>query len=342
MDRTMRIFHYVCGSLLACVFLACDAPRDNPLDSKASNYIGPYGQAGTISGRVTNLASIHLSGALVLTVPGYRGALTNADGYYLMEDVLPDSYQVFCAPDGFEPETLEVYVDYREAEEVNFLLDALPVIQSFQITSQLIHQTGIPPDFYTIYAKSLVTDPDGFGDIEQVFLHIEDYTDTLMSYNPDSSVGSSFFYSLYLPEEAFPYGTVDSIKWKHFACIAEDISGNVASSDTLSIIRFFDEYPIPVSPIDNVVVSTEQVQLNWESFNAFFFFTYDVRVYREIDPAPPAVYSLFWQRLGISLADTSVFVDENFTTDNYYWELGVFDEYQNSARSAKAYFRYQE
>jgi hypothetical protein len=159
-----------------------------------------------------------------------------------------------------------------------------------------------------------------------------------MSYNPDSSVGSSFFYSLILEEQDLPYGTVDSIKWKHFACIVEDTSGNTASSDTLTIIRFFDDYPITISPMDNEVVSTQNVQLVWESFNAIFYFTYDVQVYHQVSGS---IYDLFWQRSGISSADTSIMVEAVFTNDNYYWELRVIDEYQNSARSAKAYFSYQ-
>jgi hypothetical protein len=336
-DRTMRIFHSVCGALLACVFLACNAPRDNPLDPDADNYIGPYGLNGTISGTVESLAGLHVSGALVLTIPGYRGALTGADGSYLIEDVEPGDYQVVCAPDGFEPDTLMVSVTPKASVGANFRLDALPVVQSFQVTSQFIHQTGIPPDFYTIYAKSLVTDPDGVGDVEQVTFHIEDYLDTLMSYNPDSSVGSSFFYSLFLEEHNFPYGTVDSIKWKHFSCIVEDTSGNKASSDTLTIIRYFDDYPITISPTGYEVISTPDVQLVWESFNAFFFFTYDVRVYQRVSGT---IYSLFWQSSGISSADTSIIVNEDFTNEFYYWELWVIDEYQNSARSAEAHFQY--
>ncbi|TKJ39014.1 hypothetical protein CEE37_11350 [candidate division LCP-89 bacterium B3_LCP] len=335
---------HICVIFLTLTIFACDAPRDNPYDPESGNYIGPVGEidsVGSISGTVTSLGFIALPNVLVLTSPGYIGAVTNSNGDYLIEGISAGDYQVFCNPEGFEPDTLDISVNIGQVTEADFRLDALPVIEDFQVISQFVHQINppVPPEYHIIFAQTLLTEPDGLNDIVSVTLHIEDFLDTLMSYNPDSSSGGSFYYDFYLPEEQFPYGNVDSIRWKHFSCTVEDTSGNSSATEPIPVMRFFETYPIPTSPIDDEVVGPPEVALIWEEFDQTFFFTYDVRVYREIGSN---VYSLFWQQSGISASVTTVTVNSSFVNDEYYWELWVFDEYENSARSAKAHFVYQQ
>lgn len=320
---------------LVSLLYACDAPRDNPLDPEADNFIG---LRGSIAGKVTNLISAPVTDALVLTIPGCRGAFTDSLGNYIIEDVETDvdsrDYQIFCAPSGFEPDTLSVTVYPGSLAVRDFRLDALPVIQDFQVTSHYIYQPGeTPPDYYTIFARSHLTDPEGLGDIKIVLLKVEGDPDTLMSYDPDSSTGSSFFYFVnlyFLPFE------VDSLKLKHFTCLVEDTSGNTTSSLPLSIMRFFVTSPILIypDPLNHQIITTPFPTLVWYPFEGQFFYTHTARIFRELS----TYNELVWQRSGIaSYVDTAT-VDDSLSSDDYYWELEVYDEYGNSSRSEPAYF----
>ncbi|HDH57906.1 MAG TPA: carboxypeptidase regulatory-like domain-containing protein [Bacteroidetes bacterium] len=328
----VRIFHYL--ALIAVGFLlsACDAPRDNPLDPDADNYMGPM---GIVSGRVTNLASVPLSDVMVLAIPGYRGGVTDNSGYFLIENVEAGDYQVSCGPSGFEPDTQFVTVRDGLTSVVNFQLDALPVISNFQVTSHYLYLgTQIPPQTYIIYARSHISDPDGFGDIEQVTLEFEGGLDTLMAYSPDSSSGSSLFYFVQLPLDFFPGASIDSVKWKKFTCTAEDTSGNVASSEPLSIQRFFDDYPVQIYPFSDIV-SSSGLYLWWEPYDEQFFFTYTVRIFKEGYSTP------VWERSGISPTDSTTTVGVTLENGDYNWTLEVIDEYGNTARTAPATFTVQ-
>jgi len=331
MRGIVRIFLLLIGLSLALLLCSCEAPRDNPLDPGATNYIGPEASVGSVKGRVTGLDYTPLMSALVLTIPGYRGAQTNSQGDYLIEDIQAGQYQIFCAPPGYAPDTLQVTVLPMMQTIADFRLDALPVFQSFQVTSHYIYQgtEASPPEYYNIFARARLTDPDGINDIAQVTLEVEDWPDTTMSFNSDSTVGAEAFY--YVNLEFTPGASLDSIKWQHFTCVAEDASNNTASTSPLTVLRFFDDYPVPLSPIDRVQEFTPTPVFEWEPFGEQFYFTYEVRVYREQSG------SLSWLESALPPSASSI-VSDSLASGFYYWLLEAFDEYGNSARSAPAYF----
>jgi len=81
-------------SFLLVLWLAgCNAPRDNPYDPDADNYVGPG--ASSISGRVTTYAGEELAGAEIMANPlspgAVRGSYSNSAGYYTITEVLPGS-----------------------------------------------------------------------------------------------------------------------------------------------------------------------------------------------------------------------------------------------------------
>lgn len=331
----MRFFHYLAWASLALFLNACNAPRDNPLDSDGDNFVGAL--LGSIRGKVTNLVNIPVSDALVLTIPGYRGAFTDADGDYFIEGIEAGTYQIFCAPAGFAADTLTRQINSGKQAMADFRLDALPVFQSFQVTSHYVYQPDEPPyEFYTIYARSLLTDLDGVSDLKQPVLEVEGGLDTLMSYNPDSSIASSFFYSVSLPESFFPNFSVDSLRSTHFTCSVEDTSGNGATSSPLAIQRFFltsTELIYPEPGVSPDIINIPNPTLIWYPYEGYFFFTYEVRIYQQFNN------ELYWQRSGIASYVDTVTVDKNLEDGYYYWLIEIFDEYGNSSRSQIADFR---
>lgn len=333
--KTVRIFHYLASVIPAVLLLGCDAPRDNPLDPGGDNYVGPGPQMGSIRGRVTNLGSVSIPGALVLTMPGYRGDVTDNSGSYLIEDVAVDTYLVFCSPEGFDPDTQEVAVQNGVQSIVDFHLDALPIISSFQVTSHYIYQGPlVPPAYYVIAARSRLADPDGFNDIAEVILEVEGGLDTTMIFNPDSSSGSSLFYFIELPEDFFPGASIDSIKWKKFSCVVVDTSENIATSTPIAIQRFFEDYPFQISPV-GITITTQPFDLEWAPFGEQFYFTYSVHVFKQGYSTP------LWQMDGIAPSATSVAIGVTLDDGTYNWTLEVFDEYGNSSRTSPATFYIQ-
>lgn len=332
-DQDMKSHYPLILLSFALLLLSCEAPRDNPLDPGASNYIGSQASLGSIAGKVSTLANAPLTGVLVLTVPGYHGAMSNTQGTYMIENVPAGQYQVFCSSSGYEPDTLDVSVLALQQTNADFRLDALPVFQSFQVTSHYIYQgpQGPPTEYYNIFARARLTDPDGNNDISKVTLLIEDWPDTTMSFNSDSTVGSQAFYSVTITVS--PGASLDSIKWKHFTCTAEDESGNSNATPPITIIRIFDDYPLGISPANNDPVSNSPTLL-WEAFGEQFYFTYQTRIYRQSAPT-----LIVWQASAIPPYETSATVDSPLVGDSYFWVVETFDEYGNSARSEPLNFQ---
>lgn len=331
--RAFRLFSLI----LLMAFIACEAPRDNPLDPAANNYIGP--ESGWITGEVTSLTAVPLGSVLVMSIPGYRGSLTDAQGRYTIADVPPGEYEVCCSPVGFMPDTIIVTINPKSQSIANFRLDALPIIQSFQVTSRFIWQPDeIPLEYYVIFGRTQITDIDGLVDIDRVTLEIENNLETY-AFNHDSSSGSSLYFSVNIPESDLPGGSIESIQGKTFNCIAEDTAGNVTISSPQFIRRFINAYLNPSSPKDHSNPDTAFVTLVWNPFSATYFFTYKVTLYNDIG-GEYSYTNLYWSMAGINSSVNSVNVEKELEFYDYRWFFEVVDEYGNSARSEPAYFDY--
>ncbi len=327
----MKTFVRTIGACFALLTWSCDAPRDNPYDPNANNYIGPDRNIGVVSGYVTDRSSSPLSGVYVFTIPEYRGAVTNPQGHYSIEGLNLRVYQIICAPAGFDPDTASVDLTDDAVATVNFNLNALPIIVDFSVKSRFIDPSQQLPPYYLVSAFAAVSDLDGVSDLQNVTLHIQGGFSALMSY--DSTKSFTHYYSKNLMEAELPGASVDSVGDKLFWCTAEDQGGISDSSEALFVVRFFDNYPFLLSPIDDETVSTPTPTLRWEAFDAPFYFTYHALVYNGQNNPP-----LVWEKSNISADVTMVVTDSLPNSNYYYWTLEVSDIFGNTALSAPVDF----
>jgi hypothetical protein len=327
----MKTFALTLGACFALLTWSCDAPRDNPFDPNSDNYVGPDRNIGIVSGNVADLSSAPLSGVQVFTIPEYRGAVTNPQGNYTIEGLSLRTYQIVCAPAGFEPDTAGVDLTDDAVATVNFTLDALPSIVDFKVISHFIDPSQQLPPYYLVSAFAAIFESDGESDLQYVTLHVQSGFSTPMIY--DSTRDLIHYYSKNLLEAELPGASIDSVGDKLFWCTAEDQGGNSDSSKALFIARFFDNYPFLLSPIDDETVSTPTPTLRWEAFNAPFYFTYHALVYNGQNNPP-----LVWEKADIGADVTMVITDSLPNSNYYYWTLEVSDIFGNTALSAPVDF----
>jgi hypothetical protein len=341
LDGTVRNFHYLAATLICFSILGCEAPRYNPYDPDGDAFIGYDELLGTLSGRVTMRSGDPLEGVLILAipddVPDYRGASTDEDGEYLIEEIIDGGYRLACAPEGFVPDTHNIVVINLQEVTENFQLNALPIIHVFDITTHLIYEGSFPqPYHYELWAAAFVEEPDGSGDIDSVVLKTtEEDIYFELEVNPPLSQGDSIYYGINIHENALPSGSLiqGTEKWNHYFCDVRDNLGASTVTEPTTLTRIFDKYPDPVSPKPpNNQVSADTIVFTWLTFPEQFYFTYSLEIRRA------STQNLEWDTTRIAPIEDSLSIYNFLDNDEFYWRLTVVDEFGNTSQSDKAYF----
>lgn len=130
--------------LLSSLVTSACVPTPWPEDSGF-----PVGQAvataaGNLAGTVTDTDGVPLSGVNVTTDPSGRGAVTDADGGYVIERLLPGSYRVVANVDGFVAGWSEaVDVTAETVAEADVQLAPAEVVDGF-VTISVNGPDGLP------------------------------------------------------------------------------------------------------------------------------------------------------------------------------------------------------
>jgi len=321
--------------MLALLSVGCNAPRDNPYDPDADNYIRPG--AGGISGRVTTYTGYGLGGAEVIATPSgegpVRGAFSNSAGDFMVTNVPVGAYLLKCFLAGFASDSMAISVsDTSLITGKNFILNGLPVIQFLQVTSRYINTPAIPSLYYQIRAEAALSLPDGINDIDTVFLRTQLGLQWEMTF--DSQVQGSFYYFTSINENTLPGGSVEGIIGHYFFCAVLDTAGVTVASDPATILRFLDAVPYTYSPGYDEEVYVPDPWLVWDPYSANFNFTYTARVFNNDGQAPV----LYWQQANIAAGEDSLQTG-NLPNGHYLWNLEVIDDFGNTAVSLDAAFR---
>jgi hypothetical protein len=319
------------AACLALLLWGCNAPRNNPFDPEAGNYIGLQ-VFGSIHGRVTSKAGSPLSGALIHSIAddttgSMIAAISNLQGFYTIENAPQGQYQLVCALDNHLADTLIVQINPGAQTAVNFSLDAHPIIQDYQIISQYFD--GLGPPLYlarALQARIVLSDADGYLDIAGMRLVIQGSVDTTFV-TMDSVVGSLFFSTVRLWQTVFPGDTIgQNIVGQPCICTVWDNTGgsNQASDSVEHILPFIPE----INPIGPVYV--QPFAFSWQPHNIFYSFVYNVRVANLNN-------QVIWQQQSIR-SDSLVSDSLSLPQGTYTWTLEVADEFGNTARSAPEQF----
>jgi hypothetical protein len=326
----MRLSLQIWAACCALLIWGCNASRNNPYDPRSGNYLGPEANPGSISGRVTRLysPSVGLNGVLIRSLPDSLGftiaATSNSQGFYSIPDVSPGQYQLVCSLAGYLSDTVSVQVNAGTSTLSNFALDALPVIQSFQITSQFISYGPLPPFLErAILAQITVIDADGFSDFNHLNLSLNGFIDTNFV-GLDSAIGSISYHSIRLPQTVFPGDTisVNLVEYPFLSTVWDDSGGSASAIVSIANI-------MPFLPEEDPIQSNDffpPVDLSWQPYSFSYFFVYNVRI------TNVGTQLIAWYQEGIP--SDSLHVSMLLPNATYTWVLEVADNFGNFARSA--------
>jgi Carboxypeptidase regulatory-like domain len=313
-------------SVVAMIIGGCapDAPHDNPLDPGSPN----SKTDGNLSGRVLALNSLTqgISGALV-TIEGTTSAeLTAADGSFSFPNAPSGNITIVVSKSMYQTDTLNLTLAVGTNLDTLIHIDALPQItKAWVVTSKIDH--WVPGPIYTDTVWAAVMDPDGFLDISDVYLQM----DTLARPFAMSHISGNLF-QVIINADSLPSQDPEWLIGKQCNVFAVDDENGIGQSSAFYVTRLIESEPSPISPYQDTI-ATHFPTLDWNPPIVSFDYTYRLQIF-----SFGGTQTFYWSQSEVS-AGTYVFtVSDSLPSGNYYWTVGITDQFGNSACSKEAAF----
>jgi hypothetical protein len=308
------------------MLLACSPKRDNPFDLDSPEFEG-YTIFGQVE-RIYNGGPI--PDAEISLWPVGRFTFADASGGYTFSNLEPGAYILWAEAQGYAAESLSIDLENPEGGEVNFLLDAFPVLSQSRVITQVIDNAFPVPDSLNAIFRTMVDDPDGPLDIDTVFVVIED--DTFGLSHADSE------YVSVRPAGDLPGGTLESLLGTALRFEVYDLSGNGSCDSLVYPTRIVDlnDLARPHSPQGGATVGPSPILL-WRPTFASYPVHFDIQIY-QIDIGLPLIYSVE----SIDMDSVSHQVQTTLNAGEHIWVIWTIDEHGNSARPEPALFEVQQ
>ncbi|MGB3152294.1 MAG: carboxypeptidase-like regulatory domain-containing protein, partial [Maribacter sp.] len=127
--------------------------------------------SGVLSGEVSDVAGQPIMGASVFLNGTQKGTITNENGQYLLEDILPASYNLTVSYLGFETQTkFNILVKSKGNPSYNFkLVEGAENLEEVVVTnSQIGRPKETPLSTHSLSAVEIATYPGSNNDVVQV------------------------------------------------------------------------------------------------------------------------------------------------------------------------------
>lgn len=306
------------------LFSGCTAPRNNPLDpiNEENNLADISGMVKTISFPNTPLpdVQVYLQSENLTTFTDQNGV------YYFRNIKRNPGLLIYSHPDYVTDSVNLSFGTFKEVK-LDVFLNALPEADSIQLYS-IVQNRFQFTQLYEINVSIMVSDPDGFNDIDTVFIT----TDLLAEKVPLNYNAETQFYDKVFSPQDLNISFLDEVIGKEFGFIVKDLASrefNVGSSTVKRVIK--EEIEL-LSPVNNETVE-QPVVLSWKRFTPGYAFDYYLEIYTNQSPA-----ELVWESGLFSSDEISFTVNTTFPPGEYFWVLWVMDEFLNRARSKPATF----
>lgn len=302
--------------------LSCDAPHSNPLDPE-----NPDKRIFQIEGYVYSfsLPRIPLQNVLVLWMPENKASITNSNGYFKIETSDRKDGWLKVELNGFRTDS--IYVTWNSSKNYKeFFLNQIPRLDSVEFYSIL---TNHYPNIQNVSISARVKVYDRDNDIDSIFIKNQSMKLKLpLNYNIQTK-----FYEKEFTEFDFFVDDLTELIGIKFNIIAKDLNGYEYTIGSEELNRIIKDDIILEYPINSDSTSSRPI-LIWRRFIPGFKFTYNAEIYN--DEFPPLVV---WSKKNISMDSTSVYVDKDLPSGNYFWVIWCVDQFLNRARSRPASFR---
>ena len=319
-------------TFLLLFLLACSPERDNPYDPN-SNF---YNNKTQISGICKNRVQVPINNAKINLLPlksetPSLQTSTNDNGSYELTDCPAESVLVIAEKDGFVSESAYLSLNVYKSETLNFILEGLPKFISTQVNSYCIRRYT-PQDSTVLSIKCNISDDEGQSDITSVFATIESLPDSLpLFFTAGNSYENSF------REESLS-DNLDNIVGRNIYIIACDHTSKAVSSP-LQLVRIIRDTLEIISPSGGEIVSSRPV-LEWGAPNFLFSHSFFCEIWYLPHNLQPQLYYRYdnipANTTSLTIPDTNALI-----SGQYYWQIGVKDDYNNWAKSTEAAFEVQ-
>lgn len=313
----------LCLSVTILTGCAPQAPHDNPLDPASPN----YKTSGNLSGKVLTLGLPYtgISGASV-TIEGTNSAeLTAADGSFDFLNAPSGNITVVITKSLYLSDTVRTTLPVGGKDSIEVNMDALPQITGTQIVTSKIDQ-WYPGPVYTALVSASVSDPDGYLDVDIVYVQIDS-----LAFGMNHMAGSN--YQVNINADSLPNQDLQWLIGKQLNVFAIDHENGVGGSSAFYVTRVIESEPSPTSPT-NGATTTHFPTFVWDPPVVSFEYTYQLQVVS----LAGGTQTLIWSQSGFNSSTVDFDFPDSLGAGAYYWTAAVVDQFGNSSRSKEAAF----
>ncbi len=318
------------GALLLAIilgFLACEAPRLNPLDPRAKNALD---QVETVI-EVRHLLQTNqgIAGVLVVAPELQLSGVTDARGRITWVHPRVDTLKVVLSKEGYFTTQNAFPIRAVSNQFVSFL-NAQPIVRRLKFTT--IHNAASQVDYINL--EAWIDDPDGDADIQQAVLQLPDsnFTRTL-------SRTDTVFQVLFNKTQISPHITAGQLPGLDFRLVVYNTNGDSIVVAPLVLRRVIDIALTPLLPNSDRAESGT-ILFTWKAVSLDYPFYFRVILYSstgtitkigEFFPIPGSATQF-------ELTDETFL--NSMETGTYLWNLEVEDQFGNIAESSVLQFQY--
>ncbi len=320
----------LCLFVLNLVGCAPDAPHDNPLDPGSPNRITD----GNLSGKVLTLGLpyIGISGALVTIEGTNLAGMTASDGSFAFQNAPSGNTFIVITKESYLSDTLKLSLPVGGNLDTLIHLDGLPQISNSQVvTSKVDH--WYPGPAYTATVSANVTDPDGFLDVDSVYVQIDSLVFG-MSHITEKN------YQVIINADSLPNQNLQWLVGKQFVVSAMDHEKGVGQGLGFYVSRIIESEASPKFPVGDTILATHYPVMDWDlpPSGLAFEYTFQLEVVSLAGATPIPVWS---SQSGFPASTTSYDFrnsGDSLGAGDYYWTVAIVDQFGNSSRSTEAAF----
>ncbi len=313
-------------SFLAVILAGCapNAPHENSLDPMSPN----HKTTGALRGKVLTLGAPYsgIQNALVVIQQNGSAELTASDGSFSFANAPAGLITILVTKASYLNDTIQVTVPLGGSYNAEIHLDALPQISSAQVVTSKIDQWW-PGPVYSALVTANVTDPDGFLDVDTVYVQVDSL---IFGMNPSAANKN---YQVTIGATQLPNQDLQWLVGRQLNVFAIDRSKGIGESPNFYVSRIIESEPVPTYPT-SLDTTTGSPRFDWNPPPVSFNYTYQLQVVR-IDAGTQTVV---WSQPGLNSSYVSYSYPGVLPTGTYFWTAAIIDAYGNASRSKEASF----
>jgi len=306
--------------------MACfeDVSRDNPFDpvNGSRNF--------NLSGHVLTFYQPQqaIPQASILVQPGNLVTLSDQNGFYTFNNLIPGDYTLVCQKEGYHTDSATINI--QQSADYIFLLDGLPQFE--QISIKTHHRSRWFPleEIYYIEFEIFVNDPDGLGDIHSVNFEIPSisFSDTL-----EEEIDAGKF-SVTLFDFQLPVTSIHQLIGRQIYFSAQDDFGSKTSSDAIFLTRIIEMTPHLLNPTELELIEAYPIMLEWERVSVPYPATLKIEIFQINFGIAFKVDEI----VNIQISEKNYMYAQILNSGDYFWTINIVDEFGNSSSSREGTF----